>query len=104
MLKVLSSKISWLARVPLWIGTAVFAACAAALFYMVLLCMLIICRTALSDRRTQQQPPRRAIFPGWNLSPVRDRKPRQSRCRILLPHSADCTWQVNRAYPFHPGE
>jgi hypothetical protein len=41
MLKVLSSKISWPARVPLWIGAAVFAACAAALFYIVLLCMLL---------------------------------------------------------------
>jgi ABC-type protease/lipase transport system fused ATPase/permease subunit len=41
MLKVLSSKISWPARVPLWIGAAVFAACAAALFYMALLYMFL---------------------------------------------------------------
>jgi Flp pilus assembly protein protease CpaA len=41
MLKVLSSKISWPARVPLWVGGAVFAACAAALLYMALLYMLL---------------------------------------------------------------
>jgi Flp pilus assembly protein protease CpaA len=41
MLKVLSRKISWPARVPLWVGGAVFAACAAALVYMALLYMLL---------------------------------------------------------------